>query len=134
MLNIRKLFWTIFIGLPIFFGFLSYRWLPQEYDERNHILIESHSIECGPEGFNSCEEPTIWKDRKTGEVYKASDFKSHRLSESFRISVLSFIYGLVGCLFFAWDERKSNYRDFGESFKYALMINGIVVAFIFIVI
>ncbi len=132
--HIRKVFWTLFIGLPIFFGFLSYNWLPQEYDERNHILIESQSVECGPEGLNSCESPRVWRDRKTGKIFHANDFASHRRTEAFRISLLSFLYGLVACLFYAWDENVRDSKVFKEAIKYALSLNALLSLAIFILI
>ena len=132
--QVRKVFWMAFFALPLFTGFLSYDWLPQEYDERNHILIESHSVECGHEGLNSCDAPDVWKDRKTGRVYRESDFISHHRSESIRVAVLSFLYGLIACIFHAWDKKKAKAESFVVMFREALVINAIVSVVIFIVI
>ncbi len=119
----KSLFWLIYIGLPLFSGFLSYNWLPQEYDERQHILIESHSVDCGMNGMNSCEVPDVWRDKDSGQVYNASQFSEHRRYESIRISILSFLYGLIGCLFFAWDASRSKNMTFIGAFKNALFFD-----------
>lgn len=131
--QMRSVFWLIYICLPLFTGFLSYNWLSQEYDERNHILLSSHSVECGPNGLNSCDSPDSWKDRNTGKIYHSSEFKAHRRSESIRIAILTFLYGLIGCAFYAWDEKKGSSRSFKELFKEALFVNSFLAIIIVIV-
>jgi len=86
MERIKTIFWCAFVALPLFTGFLQKDWLPEQYDERRHDLIESHSIACGTEGMLSCEVADVWEDRKTGKVYRAADLKDHNRAESFRLA------------------------------------------------
>lgn len=133
--RIKTIFWCAFVALPLFTGFLQYDWLPEEYDERRHDLIKSHSVECGMEGMQSCDVPDVWEDRKSGKVYHATDFKNHNRVESFRLAILSFLYGLIACLFHVWDRKKSgDTKSPWQLFKQALLINAIAATVIFAVI
>jgi hypothetical protein len=134
MSKLRFLFWISFIFVPIFTDFLSYQWLPQEYDSTRHTLLDSHSVACGVEGLNSCEMPDVWKDNATGSIYKSSDFKSHRREQALRISIYTFLYGLLACFFYAWDSTKAQPSIFRVKLKTALLYNLIFSLIFFIVI
>lgn len=156
--KVQSAFWIIYILIPMFSGWMAYQYLPGEYDERKHELLESHSIECGTEGMQSCEVADKWRDNNTGEIYIASQFTSHRRAEAARISTITFAYGLIGCLFSAYGrlvrERNSMIRDmqemgrayipqdfkqhmrqtFIDSFKTALGIDFIISLFFYLII
>lgn len=132
--KVRYSFWVLFFCVPFFTDFLSYQWLPQEYDYTRHTLLESHSVACGVEGLNSCDIPDVWKDNATGSIYKSSDFKSHRREQALRISLFTFLYGLLACLFYAWDSTKSHPGNFRIKLKTALLYNLIFSLLFFIVI
>lgn len=100
--KIKAAFWVIYILIPIFTGWMTYQYLPNEYDERKHELLESHSIECGTEGMQSCEVPDKWRNKITGKIYTSSQFSAHRRAEAERIAIIAFAYGLIGCLFSAY--------------------------------
>jgi hypothetical protein len=151
--KLRTWFWIIFICIPIFTGFLGYENAENEYDSRKHIALGSHSVECGPEGLVSCERVDVWKDLKSGKIFHLSEFKTHRRYQAFRIACLSFFYGLIGCIFYVFYEvrygiknidvicfgdieREKLYRTqiFNQALKHALIFNGSVAVFWFLMI
>lgn len=107
--KISNVFWAVYILIPIFSGFMMYRYSPNEYDERKHELLESHSVECGTEGMQSCEVPDKWRNVTTGKIYTSNQFVAHRRAEARRIAITTFAYGLIGCLFSAYG-RVVRYR------------------------
>jgi len=150
--KIKTWFWILFIAIPIFTGFLRYEPDQNEYDERKHQVVETQDVECGPEGLNSCERVEVWKDLKSGKIFQLSQFKNHRRLEAFRIAVLSFLYGLIACIFHVWYEVRYGIKDidqvcfgdiereklyrkqkFCESLKYALSLNGFIAVICFLV-
>lgn len=100
--KIKAAFWVIYILIPIFTGWMTYQYLPNEYDERKHELLESHHVECGTEGMQSCVVPDKWRNKISGKIYTSSQFASHRRAEAERIAIITFAYGLIGCLFAAY--------------------------------
>lgn len=100
--KIKAVFWVVYILIPIFTGWMTYQYLPNEYDERKHELLESHFVECGTEGMQSCEVPDKWRNINTGKIYTSSQFTSHRRAEAKRIAFITFAYGLIGCVFSAY--------------------------------
>jgi hypothetical protein len=134
MKKLRFLFWILFIFGPIFTDFLSYQWLPQEYDYTRHTLLKSHSVTCGVEGLSSCDMPDLWRDNATGEIHKATEFKSHRREQVLRISIYTFLYGLLACFFYAWDSTRAQPSIFQLKLKIALLYNLIISLVLLIVI
>lgn len=112
--KIKTWFWVIFICIPIFTGFLGYENAENEYDSRKHIALESHAVECGPDGLVSCDRVDVWKDLKSGKIFHLSEFKTHRRYESFRIACLSFLYGLFGCIFYVFYEVRYGIKNIDE--------------------
>lgn len=100
--KINTTFWIIYILIPIFTGWTNYQYLPNEYNEQRHEILEFHSVECGPEGMQNCDVPDKWRDKITGETYTSSQFSTYRRDEAARIAIITFAYGLIGCLFFAY--------------------------------
>jgi len=127
-------FWTIYVLLPIFMGWMEYHPSPNEYNQARHELLESRSVECGPEGLQSCKEPVRWRDEDTGVVFTLAQFAEHRRSEARRVAAISFAYGLIACLFFAYGRVFRKREVFINAFKKALVVNGIVAFFFFLVI
>ena len=151
--KIKKWFWIIFIAVPIFTGFMEYQPAKNEYDERKHQVIDTRDVACGPEGLVSCEQAQAWKELKSGKIFNLSDFNSHRRYDAFRIAILSFLYGLIACIFHVWFEvrygiknidvicfgdveREKLYRKqiFNQALKHALLSNGFVAVMWFILI
>lgn len=130
----RKLiwiFWAVYVATPITTGLLEYHWLPNEsYDSTKHELLESHTVEVGPEGLESAEAPDRWQDDETGEVFTPEQFQEHRSHEAKRLSATSFLYGLIGCLFYSCVRAWQGSSSFKESLGKALLVN-VVVAMIF---
>ena len=112
--KIKTWFWVIFICIPIFTGFLGYENAENEYDSRKHIALESHAVECGPDGLVSCDRVDVWKDLKSGKIFHLSEFKTHRRYEAFRIACLSFLYGLFGCIFYVFYEVRYGIKNIDE--------------------
>lgn len=141
--KINIAFWIIYILIPIFTGWMVYQTLPNEYNEERHELLESHLEECGSEGMQSCDVPDKWRDKITGEIYIPSQFSSHHRAEAKRIAIIAFVYGLIGCLFYAYgrvvehriflidimkirskeDIQQELYKKFFKSLKYALFVD-----------
>jgi hypothetical protein len=151
--KIKTWFWIIFIAVPLFTGFMEYKPSDNEYDERKHQVIDTRDVECGPEGLVSCEQAVVWKDLKSGNIFHLSDFKNYRRYEAFRIAILSFLYGIIACIFHVWFEvrygiknldlicfgdvvREKLYKKqiFNEALKHALFVNGFIAVMWFIVI
>jgi hypothetical protein len=150
--KIKTWFWVIFIAIPLFTGFLRYEPDENEFDDRRHQVVETQDVECGTEGLNSCEQVNVWKDLKSGKIFHSSQFKNHRRLEAFRIACLSFLYGLIACIFHAWYkirydiknineicfgdiEREKLYRKqiFNDAIKNALTTNGFLAVMIYII-
>ncbi len=92
---IEKIFWVIYIVVPIFTGVLAYNWLPNESpNEGIHEIIASHE-ECEPN--NKCGEVAdAWRNIETGRVYTPYDFEKHSKNEWYKV-ILKFVgYGLIG--------------------------------------
>ena len=150
--KIKTWFWIIFIAIPLLTGFLRYEPAKNEYDERKHEVIQSQDVECGPEGLVSCEQVEMWKDLKSGKIFRQSQFKNHRRLEALRIASLSFLYGLIACIFHVWYEVRYGIKNideicFGdvereklykkqvssEALKYSLFLNGFIAVLWYIV-
>lgn len=121
--KIEVVFWIVYILMPIFSGWMVYRPLPNEYDEKKHELLDSHHDECGLGGLQSCEVPDKWRDEETGKIYVLEQFTEHHRSEGRRIAITTFAYGLVGCTFFAFTRRRRTGQPFTKAFQKALMVN-----------
>jgi len=100
----KSVFWWAFVLVPLFTGFLRYDWLPNEsYDSRVHELVSSRSVDTNPVG-GSEEKALTWVSKKTGEVFTRDSFSTHRHNECIRIGIISFLYGIFGCSFFAYGQ------------------------------
>lgn len=112
--KIKTWFWVIFIAIPLITGFLRFEPDVNEYDDRRHQVIETQDVECGSLGLVNCEQVDVWKDLKSGKIFNRSQFKNHRRIEAFRIACLSFLYGLIACIFHAWHELRYGIKNINE--------------------
>jgi hypothetical protein len=129
-------FWIAFIIIPIFTGVLAYHWLPNESpilagDQvvKPYKILQSHEV-CPDNG--QCETVAdVWQNTDTGNVYTKADFQSHRESERNRMTISWFIYGLIGCLFFAGLKYYKK-EDFYKYFGMAVMTDLAIAAFTYL--
>lgn len=100
----EKYFWCAYILLPLFTGFLRYNWLPNEsFDERIHYAISSYSADTNPVG-GSTDVVDKWESKTTGKAFTKKQFATHRHHEAVRIGILSFIYALIGCVYYSYGQ------------------------------
>ena len=131
----RKLvpvFWVVYIlVVPISTGMFNYHYLPNEsYDEGKDVLLKSHSEETNDYG-GWAEVPDQWQDTHSGIIYTPADFKNHRMMEKRRIAENAFNYGIVACLFYAYDRNFFAKRDFFHVFRQTVLINFLIAIFLY---
>ncbi len=116
-------FWIGYILVPIFTGLLAYGWLPNEsFDESRDEMIASHEV-CQADSGPCGDRADIWKDKITGTVYTYEQFAPHRQSESVRMMLSWFGYGLIGCMVLAWTAARENRLRFLVVFRNSLLVN-----------
>jgi hypothetical protein len=121
-------FWMVFILLPMGTGLLAYHWLPNEsFDAKRHTVLESHEV-CHGDPEVCGDKADVWEDRVTGRVYSRGDFAKHREAEQRRIAGADFLYGMVGCLFFAYMRSREAAGVFFSALGKAICINCLLVA------
>jgi len=119
--KLEKYFWLAYILLPLFTGFLSYNWLPNEsFDEKKHEQLASRIVDTNPVG-GSEEVANAWQSKTSGRIYSRETFAKHRHTEAVRMSVITFLYGLIGCLFFAYGQVIKKQGNFVGEIKVALL-------------
>lgn len=124
---VELVFWIAFIIIPFATGILAYHWLPNESPMvsdgqilKPFKILQSHQ-KCDDNG-NCATIPDVWQNTNTGKIYTNADFQSHRISQRNRLTIEWFIYGLVGCFFYAFTKhyrKESFYKSLGT----ALIIN-----------
>ena len=132
--RVEQTFWTFFILLPIFTGWLAYDWLPNEaFNEKRHEMIRSHEV-CQDVGeAEKCGDMVVvWRDKQTGQAYTRDGFAAHRHAERWRMLYVDFGYGLVGCLFFSFARLRENKSVFFHAFGKAVCVNIVVVVVMFL--
>lgn len=130
---VAAFFWLFYFVLPVGTGLLAYQWLPNEnYDYRNHELLNSHSESVGPEGLTSAEVPDRWRNDESGEVFTPAMFYKHRAHEAQRLLVVWFGYGLIGCLFYAYSKARAGRGLFMAALISALIVNSALAAFVYL--
>lgn len=131
----RKLvpvFWVVYIlVVPISTGMFNYHDLPNEsYDERKDVLLKSHSEETDDHG-GWAEVPDQWQDAHSGIIYTPEGFKNHRMMEKRRIAENAFDYGIIACLFYAYDKKLFAKSDFFHVFRQTILINFMIAFFVY---
>ncbi len=122
--NAESIFWLAFILVPMFSGLLAYDWLPHEsYNPETDRLIASHEVTVGDK---TGEVYDAWQNKKTGAVYRIENFERHRRAESGRMAYTWFMYGLVGCAFYAFRQYKFAEKKFTVAFAQALAVDIVV--------
>jgi hypothetical protein len=120
--RVQVAFWIAYVALPIFTGWLAYRWLPNEsYDQQKHELLESHEEEDGND--RTGEVADVWKDRETGKIYSREMFEQHVRQEARRMAIAWFAYGLIGCFVFAFSSVATRRTSFAVAFGRALLVD-----------
>jgi membrane associated rhomboid family serine protease len=129
--NAEPIFWVLYILVPIITGILAYNWLPNEvYNPEHHELIASHQI-SDDEGRTGTVYD-VWKDKKTRRIFRLEDFEEHRRSESVRMTYTWFMYGLLGCAFFAFRQSRIAGKKFTVALAQAMAVNLAVALFTYI--
>jgi hypothetical protein len=118
----ETIFWVLYLIIPIVTGLLAYNWLPNEsYNPDVHQLIASHEV-SDDEGRTGTVYD-VWKDKKTGRIFRLEDFEEHRRAESVRMAYTGFMYGLIGCAFFGFRQSQRREKKFVVSFGQATAVN-----------
>jgi hypothetical protein len=127
-------FWTLYFVVPFLTGILVYNWLPDEsFDSDHHIALAQHTVcEDRDEGQRCGEVYDIWKDKKTGKIYRLTDFEDHRRSETNRMALTWFFYGLIGCSFYAYKKSKVDGKRFITEMGKAMLVDFFVTAYMYI--
>jgi hypothetical protein len=129
--NAEPIFWALYLIVPLITGLLAYNWLPDEaYNPGRHLLIKSHEI-SDDEGRTGTVYD-VWKDKKTGRVFRQEDFEDHSRSESVRMTYTWFMYGLIGCAFFAFRQSRFVGKKFTVALAQAIGVNLVVCLFCYI--
>lgn len=124
--NFQKYFWWAYVLLPFFTGLLTYHWLPDEsYDERRHELLASRTVDTNPIG-GSENTPQEWRSKISGRIYTPASFAEHRHSEAIRMSIIAFLYGLIGCFVFAYGQINKKLSTFIVAFKSTLFYDAAI--------
>jgi hypothetical protein len=119
--NAEGILWAAYLLVPLFTGLLAYDWLPGEaYSAKRDQLIASHEVSDGEQSGIVFD---VWKNKKTGTIYRLADFEEHRRSESQRMAYTWFGYGIIGCVFFAFRQSRFAGKRFIVSFTQALAVN-----------
>lgn len=125
--KLKVVFWVGFALLPLFTGILAYHWLPNEsYNPTKHELIESHT---DSDGTTVGELADVWVNKASGKVYSRAGFASHREHEEQRLVIVNFLYGFIGCLFFAFSRWLQNEKAFFSALGCAMLFDLAWVAF-----
>ena len=125
-------FWVAYIlVVPISTGMFNYHDLPNEsYDERKDVLLKSHTEETDDRG-GWAEVPDQWQDTHSGIIYTPADFRNHRKMEKKRIAENAFNYGIIACLFYAYDRKIIAKSEFFDIFSKAILINLLIAVFFY---
>jgi len=126
------IFWLVFLCVPVVTGWLNYQSLPDEvYDPTRHELLKSHVEEAWPQGLGTYMVPDSWRHGATGTIYSADAFSAHRQAEAKRLGISWFVYGLIGCAFFAFSRRMKGQSAVISAFRNSLILNAAVALFVF---
>jgi len=119
----------------MFTGWFHYNYLPNEnpYDSSRFEIVKSHTAEVGTEGLQSAEIPDVWRNKETGEVFSAKQFSSHQTQEAWRAALTAFVYGLIGCVYFAITYSEKGEGRFLYGLRNALLVNIVASAIFFMV-
>jgi hypothetical protein len=119
----EKYFWWGFILLPLVVGLVRYNWLSVEpYVGKPNQSIASSSGSTSPT-YETTAAPVLRKLKGQDEATNKEDFIHDRYLEVLRYSVISFVYGLFGCVFYAYGQViKGKTKNFISAFGKSLII------------
>jgi hypothetical protein len=122
-LKIEKYFWWIFIWLPLVTGMVRYNWLSVEpYVSQTQQTIVARSLDPASKGIG-IDEPVMRKLKGMEKSTNKEDFIHDRFLEVLRYGVFSFLYGLLGCTFYAYGQFiKEKEPSFIAAFRKSLII------------
>ena len=128
--NGESAFWIVYVLVPMLTGFLAYSWLPHEsFDPGADRAIASHEVTYEEnEQDKTATVYDVWQDRKTGVIYTLKEFEEHRRGEAPRMAYRWFMYGLIGCCFFAFRQSMRE-KKFTIAFAQALAVDFALAAF-----
>jgi hypothetical protein len=124
-------FWILFIVVPLLTGMLAYRWDPGEsFEAARDVAIRSHEV-CEDNGETErCGEMVDeWRVKATGEIVSRGDFTEKRQREAARMAYWWFLYGLLGCYFFAFQKASDGPRSFTRLLVGAALVDSLVATF-----
>ena len=121
----EKYIWWIFILLPLIVGMVRYNWLSVEPYSASHQEIVSHNL-ITPTVPGAVEAPLMRKLKGMDEATTKEGFIQDRFAEVARYGALSFLYGLLGCVFFSYGQvikgKSPNFPSaFGKSLIFAFL-------------
>jgi len=124
----------VFILVPLLTGLLAYNWLPNEsYNPATDRVIASHDVDVDENGQDRTETVyDVWQNVQTGKIHRLTDFERHRRSEQWRMTYTWFMYGLIGCVFYAFYASKVKGRQFVRSLVLAVLLDFVVATFTFL--
>ncbi len=120
--NIEKYFWWFFILLPLLVGMVRYNWLSIEpYISRPQQSSVTRPASAAPNG-NGLDVP-VMRQLKGMEAASNKDyFIRGRYIEVGQYGLFSFLYGLIGCLFYSYGQViKEKAASFTVAFKKSLI-------------
>ncbi len=119
----EKYFWWVFFLLPLLVGLLRYNWLSVEpYVGRTNQTMAASPVAALPTNETSAA-PVMRKLKGQDEATNKEDFIHERYLEVFRYAILSFLYGLIGCFFYAYGQViKGKAKSFMSAFGKSLII------------
>lgn len=122
----EKHIWWIFILLPLILGFVRYNWLSVEPYYNDPHQVNSSSTLVTPSNSGATEVPVMRKLKGMDAATNKEVFIHDRFVEVGQYGALSFVYGLLGCLFFSYGQvikgKSANFTSaFGKSLIFALL-------------
>ena len=81
------------------YPFLGYRAAPNEtFSREKHAVLQTRRV-CK---LDECDDlPDVWRDKRTSEIFRRTDFFEHRRSQARRLGWSWFAYSLIGGFVFA---------------------------------
>ena len=119
-------FWVVFILLFLFSGIMDYNYLPNEDPYGFNIeILQGHTFEADEYGTTGAVAD-VWRNTRTGETFTAKDFAIHNGEEAIRIALISFLYGLLGCVAFVYCRVLSDSWKLKTAILGAVAVNTLI--------
>lgn len=116
------LLWTVYILVAIYGAWHFYQLSPEDYfNPQIHEITSSHKDDNGKTIIDS------WQDEKTGTDYYREDYTQSIREQRWMLPYFTFLYGLVGALFYAGMQGLRKRKYFKPLVKAMLLNIGISV-------